>query len=70
MRGEHLVVLFGRKQMLVRPGELQPEDQCLDAAGDEEGEGSDDIAKTDLFVVDGREPAGDAGLGLSQLFQP
>ncbi len=34
------------------PGELKPEDQRLDAAGNQEGEGGDDVADADLLVID------------------
>ena len=55
--GEELVVLLRRQQMQVRTSQLQAEDQRLDAARDQEGEGGDDVADADFLVIDGRKPA-------------
>ncbi len=67
MQREKLVVLLGREQRLVRAGELQAHDQRLDPADHEEDESGDEIADADRLVVDAREPADQAGLGLPDL---
>ena len=61
---EQLVVLFRRQQGLVRSCELQPDDQRLDAADQEEHEGRDEVTFADRLVVDGAEPAEQSGLCL------
>jgi hypothetical protein len=55
--------------MLARQRELQPHDQRFDPTEHEEGEGGDEVHDADLFVIDGREPAAQPGLGLPHLVQ-
>ena len=67
---EQLVVLFRGHHALLGPGELNPHDQCLDAARDEEGEGRDDVADADFLVIDGANPAHQAGIRLPDRLEP
>ena len=60
----------GVSRCLVRLRELEPKDQRLDAADDQEHEGGHDVADADLLVIDGREPADQSGLGLPQPIEP
>ena len=70
MHGEKLVILLRRQQMQVRPGQLQAEDQRLDPARDQEGEGGDDVANADFLVIDRRQPAIKARRGFPHRVQP
>ncbi len=56
--------------MLIRSGQLDPHDQRFDATQREEDEGGDDVANANLFMINGREPAGDAGLGPPDAVEP
>ena len=69
VRREQLVVLLRREQLLIGPRQLDAHDQRLDAAQHQEGERGDDVAEADLLVVDGRQPAGNAGFRLPNLIQ-
>ena len=66
VHGEQLVVLLGREQVQLGAGQLETEDECLDAADDQEQEGGDDIANADFLMIHTRQPADDARLGLPQ----
>ena len=69
VRREQLVVLLRRQQWLIRPRQLDAHDQRLEAAQQQEDEGGDDVAKPDLLVVDGRQPAERAAFRLPHLLQ-
>jgi hypothetical protein len=43
--------------------------KALDAAHDQKGESRHDVADADLLVIDGRNPAVEAGLGLAELLE-
>ena len=60
---EDLVVEVGAEQLAVRRGELEADQQGLDAADQEEEQRRGAVHDADLLVVDGGDPAPPAGLG-------
>ena len=64
---EGLVVEVGRDELAVRLGQLDPDEQRLDAADEEEHQRGRAVHDADLLVVDAEQPrlpaAGDVGAG-------
>ena len=58
---EHLVVLVGRQDLAVRPGELGTDEARLEAADDEEHHRGDAVHDADLLVIDAEGPGPPAG---------
>jgi hypothetical protein len=57
---EKLVVRTRAEQVVVRNGELRPQEERLDAARSEEDECRPEVEKTDALVIRRREPTEDA----------
>ena len=53
---EDLVVLLGRQERVLRSAELDPHQQRLDAADDEEHEDGEQVEDPDLLVIGRRQP--------------
>ena len=56
VHGEELVVLLGREQRVLRRAELEPHQQRLDAAEQEEDGDGPEVQDPDLLVVGRRDP--------------
>ena len=56
--------------MSIRAGELRADQQGLDAAGAEEDERREEVEEADAFVVDGRQPAEQAGTLFPDQLEP
>jgi hypothetical protein len=63
VHGEDLVVGLRRQERALRGGELDADEQTLDAADGEEHQGGPDEPHADLLVVHRAEEAGQAALG-------
>ena len=61
MHREQLVERIRRDERAVRLRELTADDQRLEAADQEEGERGDAVQDADPLVIDGGEPAPEAG---------
>jgi hypothetical protein len=53
VHGEHHIVGVRLQEMVVRHGELQPDEEGLDAADHKEAQGRDQIQHPDALVVHG-----------------
>jgi hypothetical protein len=60
VHGEDLVVLVGRQDVPVGPGQLQPDEEGFGSADQEEGESGHRVEDSELLVIDGEEPAPEA----------
>jgi hypothetical protein len=70
VRGEDLVVGFGREQREVGGRELRSHQHRFEPADDEKHERADDVAQSDRLVVHGREPTPERFWRFPQLRQP
>ena len=64
VHGEELAVLLGSEQSLVGAGELRADEQSFDAADQQKEKRGENVALADFLVVDGGEPAEEAGFAL------
>ena len=64
VHGEHLVVGVRAEDLELGPGQLQADEQGVDAAHDEEHQAGSAVHDADLLVVDGEEPATPPGAAL------
>ncbi|MNC92097.1 hypothetical protein D3C83_84640 [compost metagenome] len=69
MHGEQLVVRLRIDHPQVRPGELNPHDQRLDPADDEEQQARVQVALPDPLVVDGGEERAESRRLVPRLLQ-
>ena len=70
MHAEELVVGLRRQQPLLGARELGAHQEGFESAEQEERERGLDVADADLLVVDGPQPATQAGPGLPQAGEP
>jgi hypothetical protein len=70
VHGEQLVIALGADEVAVGPRELKPHQQRKDSAEREEDQRGDDVAATDLLVIDGRNPTDDSGRAAPGPVQP
>jgi hypothetical protein len=67
---EQLVVALRIDEVIVWFGELEPHGQRKQAAEDEENQRRDDVTAADLLMIDGRQPADQAGRAAPRSFKP
>jgi hypothetical protein len=61
MHRKDLVIRLRGEELLFGLGKLQTDEHCLNAASDEKEHSRDEIAVADLLMVDGAQPAPEAG---------